>query len=141
MRNDEYFGLAFLGVVCIAVIYSWAKEDGAGTFQSNVAAFIRWAVKAVSVTFVGLAAVMAALYFITRETGFSDEAIESVKASVVTEFEKRAGVKVVEVDMMRERDNRARLIGTVKLVAGEASHVKSCSAALGERGVVWRCAD
>jgi hypothetical protein len=72
-------------------------------------------------------------------SGFTDEDIAKVKESIRDEFDKRPGVKVVEVQMLKESPNK--LMGFVKAKAplfGEIT--KSCSATMGEgHEYLWRC--
>ena len=72
-------------------------------------------------------------------SGFSDADIEAIKKSIKTEFEKREGVTVVDVTMLKESPKKA--IGLVKLnvpLAGEIT--KACTATMGEvPQYIWQC--
>ena len=72
--------------------------------------------------------------------GFVKADIKAMKESIRTEFEKREGIEVVEVEMIRESDTKAT--GFVKLktrLLGEI--MKSCSATmeLDSNRYIWRC--
>jgi hypothetical protein len=71
--------------------------------------------------------------------GFSDADIEAIKKSIKTEFEKREGVTIVEVTMLKENSKKA--IGLVKLnvpLVGEIT--KPCTATMGEDSrYIWQC--
>jgi hypothetical protein len=72
-------------------------------------------------------------------SGFSGEDIAKVKDSIRTEFDKRPGIKVIDVQMLKE--SPTKLMGFVKVKAplfGEMT--KSCSATMGEGNqYLWKC--
>ena len=91
--------------------------------------------KAIGLTF--LALLLAAC-----ESGFSQEDIEQAKKSIRTEFEKRPGVKVLDVQLVKESPKK--LTGFAKIstsILGSSVEVmRSCSATMGEdRQYIWRC--
>ena len=71
--------------------------------------------------------------------GFADEDVAKVKDSIREEFDKRPGIKVLDVQMMKE--SPTKLMGFVKVKAplfGEVT--KSCSATMGEGNqYLWKC--
>jgi hypothetical protein len=72
-------------------------------------------------------------------SGFQPEDIESVVTSIRTEFEKRDGVKVLDVKLIREAGNK--LTGFVKIDVNGFPIAKPCEATMGDDGeqFVWRC--
>jgi YbbR domain-containing protein len=83
---------------------------------------------------------LAALLFFGGSSGFSNADIEGIKKSIKSKYEKREGVTVLEVQMLKESSRKA--VGYVKLkiaVLGEVT--KPCSATLAEDGeqTIWRC--
>jgi hypothetical protein len=89
----------------------------------------------------GIGAALAIL-LIACESGFSQEDIDQAKKSIQTEFEKRPGVKVVEVALIKESSNK--LTGFVKLSTtflGTQHEVsKNCTATMGQnRQYIWSC--
>lgn len=72
-------------------------------------------------------------------SGFQPEDVENVVTSIRAEFEKRDGVKVLDVKMIREADNK--LTGFVKLDVGGLPIAKPCEATMddGDQQFVWRC--
>ena len=91
--------------------------------------------KAIGLTF--LALLLAAC-----ESGFSQEDIEQAKKSIRTEFEKRPGVKVLDVQLVKESPKK--LTGFAKIstsILGSSVEVmRNCSATMGEdRQYIWRC--
>jgi hypothetical protein len=85
---------------------------------------------------------LVAWYFWQQGGGFSQADIDRTKATISSEFGKRDGVQVVDVQMVKESANR--LTGFVKLkinVLGESMEVtKNCSATWGEGGqYIWKC--
>jgi hypothetical protein len=94
----------------------------------------------------GLAVMVLALALTACESGFSEADIEQTKQDIRSEYEKRPGLTVVDVQMIKE--SPTKLTGFVKMkpkglpkslgTLGEIS--KSCSATLGEnRQYIWRC--
>ena len=78
-----------------------------------------------------------------RQQGFSDEDIRQTEESIRTEFNKKPGVRVTNVQMMRGESPR-KLMGIVNLsfnMFGEHMEAtKSCSATMGENNqYMWRC--
>jgi len=71
--------------------------------------------------------------------GFTNPDIEAMKDIIKQEFEKREGVKVIEVEMIKESSTKA--IGFVKLQVPLFGQItKSCSATMGESGrYIWEC--
>jgi len=73
------------------------------------------------------------------ESGFTDADIDAMTKSIKEEFEKREGVKVIEVQMLKESSKKA--IGFVKLqvpLFGEIA--MPCSASMAENGrYIWQC--
>jgi hypothetical protein len=73
------------------------------------------------------------------EYSFTDADIDAMTKSITEQFEKREGVKVIEVQMLKENSKKA--IGFVKLqvpLFGEIT--KSCSATMAENGrYIWQC--
>lgn len=72
-------------------------------------------------------------------SGFQKADLDEMKRMIRVEFEKKPGVTVKEVFMMRESSTKAT--GFVKLnVAGLVDVVKNCSATMGDSSeYVWRC--
>jgi len=96
-----------------------------------------WAVGGAAAVFVALSVIGV----VTRQDGFTDEDIASVRKSIGEEFVKRDGVQVTDVTMLRE--DARHLKGLVKLkIAGLDSEVtKSCSATMSDDGknYLWSC--
>ena len=85
-------------------------------------------------------AATAIAYWLGQSSGFSDADIAAAKASIRTEFEKRDGVTVSEVALIRE--NPRKLIGYVKFKIDvlNLDVTKSCSATIGEGNkYIMRC--
>lgn len=94
----------------------------------------QWIGLAVAVVFA-----IAAVAYLNRPY-FSDDAIRTVEASIKSEFQKRDGVTVDEVRMIRENDRKLK--GFVKLtIAGLSSSItKGCEATLGDdQKLIWQC--
>lgn len=72
---------------------------------------------------------------------FSDADVRQVKSSIKAEFEKRPGVIVTDVEMLRE--NPKKLVGFAKIKIielGGLEIAKSCDATWFEDGkYLWRC--
>jgi len=94
----------------------------------------------------GKAILVLVLALTACETGFSESDIEQTKQSIRSEYEKRPGLTVVDVQMIKV--SPTKLTGFVKLkpkglpksvgALGEIS--KECSATMGEnRQYIWRC--
>jgi len=86
--------------------------------------------------------IMVALLASACESGFTDADIEQTKKNIREEFENRPGVKVADVQLIKE--SRNKLTGFVKLntsVLGvSVDATKSCTATMGEnRQYIWRC--
>jgi len=71
--------------------------------------------------------------------GFSDEDIAAVKKTIKAEFEKKPGVTVSEVTMLKE--NSRKLSGFVKAKFSTIDVIKACSATMDEQGkqYLWKC--
>lgn len=71
--------------------------------------------------------------------GFQDEDIAAAKKSIKAEFEKKPGITVSEVVLLKE--SARKLSGFVKLKYMSEEAMKSCSATMDEGGknYVWRC--
>lgn len=87
------------------------------------------------------AAVGGAVWYLTRDPGFTAAEIDRVKASIKTEFEKRDGVSVEDVTMLKE--TARKLSGFVKLRISPLPNpiTKACNATMEESGgkYLWRC--
>jgi hypothetical protein len=84
--------------------------------------------------------VLAIVVLSTWQQGFSEADLNAMKVSIKSEFEKREGVVVKDVVMMKESSNKA--VGFVKIsvpILGDVT--KSCSATMDEGGknYIWRC--
>jgi hypothetical protein len=86
-----------------------------------------------------IAAIAAYWLFFGAETGFSDADVASVKTSIKSEFEKRGGVVVSDVQMVRESSKK--LIGFAKVKSDGINFeiTKSCTATYAERQYLWEC--
>lgn len=80
-----------------------------------------------------------AIFACQQFSGFQPEDIDNVISSIKTEFEKRDGVKVVDVKMIKEADNK--LTGFVKLDVDGLAIAKPCEATMddSDQQFVWRC--
>lgn len=79
-------------------------------------------------------------YFAYRQvSGFQQEDIDSVAASIKAEFEKRDGVEVRDVKLIRESSNK--LVGFVALKADGVDVTKPCEATMDDDDMqlIWRC--
>ena len=90
----------------------------------------------------GIVVMLAALFLAACESGFSQEDIEQAKRSIRTEFEKRPGVKVTDVELIKESSNK--LTGFVKIstkvVGVSVDRSLNCTATMGDnRQYIWRC--
>lgn len=94
----------------------------------------------------GIATMILVLALIACDSGFSETDIEQTKQDIRSEFEKRPGLTVVDVQMIKESPRK--LVGFVKLkpngipnslgTLGEVS--KDCTATWGENSqYIWRC--
>jgi hypothetical protein len=89
-----------------------------------------------------IAALLAGGYFMFFATpsGFSEEDISNIKSSIKSEFEKRSGVSVQEVTILKEGPNKASGFAKIKSeILGEI--IKPCTATMAENGknYIWRC--
>lgn len=79
--------------------------------------------------------------FIAAQSGFTDDEIVATKESIKREFEKK-GMKVTDVQLIRDGDNRKKLFGMAKLkpTGLDIEVTKSCSATMGDGGqYIWEC--
>lgn len=80
--------------------------------------------------------------FLGCVSGFTEDDINKCKKSIKSEFEKRRGVTVTEVNLIKESSKK--LTGFAKMnvsILGEEIEVmKSCTANMGEDGqYIWKC--
>jgi hypothetical protein len=69
---------------------------------------------------------------------FSDSDITAIKLQIIEEFEKRPGVEVSSVNLVKE--SRNKLTGFIKLKAFGYEDFKNCSATMGEDTTyIWQC--
>lgn len=87
------------------------------------------------------AVVAIAAYWLFWSGGFSEADIIKTKIEIQKEFQKRDGVQVVDVELMRE--NSHKLFGFVKLrIDGLDTEIsKSCTATMNDDSshYIWRC--
>lgn len=71
--------------------------------------------------------------------GFTDADIEAAKKSIKEEFEKKPGITVSDVTLLKE--SQRKLTGFVKLRVMSQDIMKSCSATMDDTGknYIWRC--
>jgi hypothetical protein len=71
--------------------------------------------------------------------GFTDADVARVEQSIKTEFERRTGLRVEAVKMVKELPTR--LTGFVKIrTESLGTIVKTCEASLSDRGLpIWQC--
>lgn len=70
--------------------------------------------------------------------GFTDEDISTVKARIRAEYEKRPGVTVSDMKMIKDSDKH--LTGWVKFTDDGGQRSVDCSATMGDgRQYIWRC--
>lgn len=74
-----------------------------------------------------------------EDDGFAKADLDAMKKSIRTEFEKRDGITVVDVVMLRETPKKAT--GYVKLKAPVLGEItKPCGATMAEGGqYIWQC--
>ncbi|WP_331326496.1 hypothetical protein [Methylobacterium fujisawaense] len=89
-----------------------------------------------------LCAIAAFGYFLYDATkpGFKDTDISEIKRTIKSEFEKRDGIKVSDVVILKETDTKAS--GYVKLtIAGIGDITRACTATMDQSGkqYIWRC--
>lgn len=74
------------------------------------------------------------------QSGFTDDEIADVKASIRAEWAKKKGTTVEDVAMMRERDE-TKLTGFVRLRFDGIKEplTKACTASRGEKQYIWQC--
>lgn len=76
------------------------------------------------------------------EQGFSQEDIDTTKKSIRSEFEKRDGIKVVDVQLIKESPKKLTGFVTLKMnLLGTPLEVsKTCTATMGEGSqYIWQC--
>ena len=96
--------------------------------------------KTSTIIIIGAVAIGGYFLFFAPPNGFSDEDLRNIKSSIKSEFEKRNGVTVQEVTMLKEGPNKASGFAKIKMeVLGEFT--KPCSATMAENGknYIWRC--
>lgn len=79
-------------------------------------------------------------YFLSVNPGFSDQDVEKAKSEIRSEYEKRSGVAVLDVTLLRK--TARELTGFVKLqVLGGVAVTHACTATMGDDGrqFIWRC--
>lgn len=102
--------------------------------------FIKFLAKSLGFLGLGVLILFAALIYWDKNRGFSDDDISAMKRSIKTEFEKKEGISVSDVVMMKETDNKAT--GFVKLnIKGLGLITKSCNSTMAQnsRDYYWRC--
>ena len=87
-------------------------------------------------------AIMLLFLVCSCQSGFVQEDIDNLKKDIKTEFEKREGVRVTDVQIIKESPKK--LSGFVKLtisVFGQSTEVtKSCTATMGDDNkYIWKC--
>jgi hypothetical protein len=88
-------------------------------------------------------AIIGGLYWYSSQPRFSTDSVNAMQSDIRAQFEKRPGVHVVDVKLIRESDRRVS--GFVKLTfdalgADQDPMIKSCTALLGDDGKsFWTC--
>ena len=87
----------------------------------------------------GIVAALVVVVLAACESGFTDEDIEQAKKSIRAEYAKKSGVKVVDVQLIKESPRK--LSGFVKFrIGGSPIIMSDCTATWGENGqYIWRC--
>ena len=84
------------------------------------------------------AAITGAAWLLLKPAAFTGQDMDQVKASIKAEFEKRPGVQVLDVQLIRE--NGRKLTGFVRVAVGGLELTKGCSAIFGDDGrYLWQC--
>lgn len=87
----------------------------------------------------GIGVTLVAVALAACESGFTEADIEQAKKSIRAEYQKRPGVKVVDVQLIKESSKK--LTGFVKITIGGSTVIMyDCTATWGETGqYIWRC--
>lgn len=76
------------------------------------------------------------------QPGFSEQDVRQTEESIRTEFNKKEGVRVTNVQMIRESPRKLMGIASmsVSLYGQHIDVTKSCSATMGDNNsYIWRC--
>ncbi len=71
--------------------------------------------------------------------GFSDAQIDSVKNQIRAEFDKKAGVSVEDVSLVRESANKLTGFVRLKIAGLDADITKECAVTRDDEQVIWQC--
>ena len=81
---------------------------------------------------------VAGYYIVNQMNGFTQPDIDALHKTIKDEFEKRPGVSVTDVQLLRESPRK--LVGFVKLKISGEEITKSCSATMGDNAqYIWEC--
>ncbi len=82
-----------------------------------------------------------AYYLWQQSQGFDDDGVQQVKDSITREYEKKSGVKVEEVSLIKSAARELKGFVRIKDAALKDSYTLSCSANTDEKQerFLWRC--
>lgn len=71
---------------------------------------------------------------------FSDSAIPKIKAVIKSNFEKQEGLKVSDIQLIRESPRKLTGYVVLKIEGTDIEATKPCSVTMGDDGnVIWHC--